>query len=215
MPNPGELAGSLNSYEQFRRSTDLPLFYAKERKDYLCERNSILHCNFNATCLSALYDQNVNDIMELCPLTIVPQKEVILLVHSDQYLVSLPKSVTGNIECLNQSNMELFLPKGVSQINVSPTCHTVMPKHVIVSDVSNKPKTNLKRYKWAPDQDFIPAPASPKSMLPSSFSARRKPATLPWMTFIDTWPSKDNPPNGHGFSVGWCLGACLGRAPLA
>jgi hypothetical protein len=120
---------------------------------YLCERKGILHRSFDTICLGTLYDQNIDAVLELCPLTIVLQKEVILQIQASQYLVYLPKPVTGNIECLNQSNTKLFLPKGVSQINVSPTCSTVLPKHVIISDLSNKPETNLK---WPPEQDFIP-----------------------------------------------------------
>ena len=78
--------------------------------------------------------------------------------HPDpsQYLVFLPKPVTGDLECLNQSNTEFFLLKGISQINMLPTCRTVLPKHVIISDLSNKPETDLKHYKWAPEQVFMP-----------------------------------------------------------
>ncbi len=89
---------------------------------YLCKRNSILQNSFNVTLLGSLYDQNINAILQLCPLTIIPPKEVILQIHSSHYLVYLPKPVTGNVECLNQSNTKLFLPNSVSQINVLPTC---------------------------------------------------------------------------------------------
>jgi hypothetical protein len=43
----------------------------------------------NATCLSMLYDQNINAILELCPLTIIPQKEVIIQIPANTWS-SLP-----------------------------------------------------------------------------------------------------------------------------
>lgn len=38
---------------------------------YLCKQNDILHCDFKTTCLGAVYDQDYDPIMELCPLTFV------------------------------------------------------------------------------------------------------------------------------------------------
>jgi len=70
--------------------------------------------------------------------------------------VYLPKSVTCNVECVNQSNMAIFIPKGISQINVSHICHTVLSKHVIIYDHSHKPETDLKHNKWVPHQTTLP-----------------------------------------------------------
>jgi hypothetical protein len=94
--------------------------------------------------------------MELCPVNITPKKENILQVHSNQYLVYFPESVTSNVKCVNQSNMEIFIIKGISQINVSHICHTALPKHVIIYDHSHKPETDLKHYKWVPHQTTQP-----------------------------------------------------------
>jgi len=61
----------------------------KATSPYLCERYGILCLNFNATCLSMLYDQNINVVLELCPLTIIPQKEVINQIPANTWS-SLP-----------------------------------------------------------------------------------------------------------------------------
>jgi len=117
--------------------------------------------------------------LELCPLASFPQKEVILQIHSSQCLGYLPKPVTIIVECLNQSSTEVFLPKGVSQINVSPTCCTVLPKHVIISDFSNKPEPDHLHYKWAPEQDFIPDTSLAKINTTINSLSEKKLATPP------------------------------------
>jgi hypothetical protein len=63
-----------------------------------------------------------------CLLTIGPQNKTIHQVHANQYLVYPPESIIGNVECLNQSNTEFFLQKGISQMNVSPTSRIILPR---------------------------------------------------------------------------------------
>ncbi len=75
-----------------------PVGCQKAASFYLCEAKGILHCNLNVTCLGTLYDQDIDGILELCPLTIVPPKEVILQVQANQYLVYLNEAIIGLVE---------------------------------------------------------------------------------------------------------------------
>jgi hypothetical protein len=88
--------------------------------------------------------------------------------------VYLLESVILKVECLTQSNTEFFLLEGVSQNNVSPTCYTVLPKHMIISDLSKKPEMDLNHYKWVPDQTTLPNTSRAKIDSAIQFLTKRK-----------------------------------------
>jgi hypothetical protein len=123
---------------------------------YFWERNGIVHHSLNSICLSTLYSQDFPTVIELCAMTIFPRKETILQIQANNCLVYLPKPITGNFACLKNTYKEFFLPKGVSQINVSPNCGTLLHKHVAISNLSHKPATDLQHYQWEPNQVALP-----------------------------------------------------------
>jgi hypothetical protein len=102
--------------------------------------------DLNSTCHTSLYNQDFPSVLELCPMTINPEKEKILQIQTSNYLAQLPEPITGNVICLNNPNIGFFLSKKINQIHVSLNCQTLLCKHIIISDTSNKPVTDLKHY---------------------------------------------------------------------
>jgi hypothetical protein len=107
-------------------------------------------------------------------------------------------------------NTKFFLPKGVSQINVSPTSRTVLPAHIIISDLSNKPEANLKHNKWAPEQDII-TDTSLTEINTAIFALSKEKASYP--TRNDVCLHQALPPSGPGSSVALLSSRSLSLLP--
>ncbi len=59
---------------------------------------------------------------DLCEMRIVEQKETVLQLQDNWYLVYSPIAFTSYITCLNNSNSEVFLKTGPNRVYVSPSC---------------------------------------------------------------------------------------------
>lgn len=60
--------------------------------------------------------------MALCDMEIITQKETVLELQDNWYLVHCPKAFTGHVICWNSSNSEVFLKPGANHFYISPSC---------------------------------------------------------------------------------------------
>ncbi len=79
---------------------------------YLCEHHGVMRRELNSTCLGSLYMQDFVGATELCEMRIVEQKETVLQLQDNWYLVYSPVAFTSYIICLNNSNSEVFMKTG-------------------------------------------------------------------------------------------------------
>jgi len=119
---------------------------------HLCEEHGVLNKNLNSTCLGSLYQQDFAGAMALCEMEITTQKETVLPLRDNWYLVHSPRQFTGHVTCRNSSNSEVFLRPGPNRFYVSPSCRLQLADHLIISDVSLKLDNVIKHYEWELDK---------------------------------------------------------------
>jgi hypothetical protein len=119
---------------------------------HLCEKHGVLKKDPNSTCLGSLYQQDFAGAMALCEMVITTQKETVLPLRDNWYLVHSPQQFTGQITCHNLSNSEIFLKPGPNSFYVSPSCCLQLSNHLVISDVSLKLDNVIKHYKWELDK---------------------------------------------------------------
>ena len=86
--------------------------------------------------------------MALCEMEIITQKETVLPLRDNWYLVHLPHQFISHITCRNLSNSEVFLKPGLNHFYVSPSCRLQLANHLIISDKSLKLDNVIKHYEW-------------------------------------------------------------------
>ncbi len=119
---------------------------------HLCEEHGVLKKDLNSTSLGSLYQQVFAGAMALCEMEITTQKEMVLPLRDNWYLVHSPWQFTGRITCHNLSNSEILLEPGPSHFYVSPSCRLQLADHLVISDVSLKLDNIIKHYKWELDK---------------------------------------------------------------
>jgi hypothetical protein len=119
---------------------------------HLCEEHGVLNKDLNSTCLGSLYQQDFAGAMALCEMEITTQKETVLPLRDNWYLVHSPRHFTGHITCRNLSNSEVFLKPGPNRFYISPSCRLQLADHLIISDVSLKLDNVIKHYEWELDK---------------------------------------------------------------
>ncbi len=119
---------------------------------HLCEEHGVLKKDLNSTCLGLLYQQDCAGAMALCEMEITTQKETVLPLRDNWYLVHSPRQFTGHITCRNLSNSEVFLKPGPNRFYISPSCRLQLADHLIISDVSLKLDNVIKHYEWELDK---------------------------------------------------------------
>jgi hypothetical protein len=90
--------------------------------------------------------------MALCEMEITTQKETILPLRDNWYLVHSPHQFTGHITCCNLSNSKVFLKPGRNRFYISPSCRLQLADHLVISDVSLKLDNVIKHYEWELDK---------------------------------------------------------------
>jgi hypothetical protein len=90
--------------------------------------------------------------MALCEMEITTQKETVLPLRDNWYLVHSPRRFTGHVTCHNLSNSEVFLKPGPNHFYVSPSSQLQLADHLIISDVSLKLDNVIKHYEWELDK---------------------------------------------------------------
>ena len=139
---------------------------------YLCERHGVMRRELNSTCLGSLYMQDFVGATDLCEMRIVEQKETVLQLQDNWYLVYSPIAFTSYITCLNNSNSEVFLKTGPNRVYVSPSCRMRLKDHLLVSDFALRLDTTIKHYEW--DLEEI------------AFSPEERTLSSQWLQILDT-----------------------------
>jgi hypothetical protein len=85
---------------------------------------------------------------ELCEMRIVEQKETVLQLQDNWYLVYSPVAFTSYIICLNNSNSEVFMKTGPNRVFISPSCRMRLKDHMLVSNFALRLDTTIKHYEW-------------------------------------------------------------------
>jgi len=99
---------------------------------------------FNFTCFCSPSPRRTS----CCP----TQKETILPLRDNWYLVHSPHQFTGHITCCNLSNSKVFLKPGRNRFYISPSCRLQLADHLVISDVSLKLDNVIKHYEWELDK---------------------------------------------------------------
>jgi hypothetical protein len=155
LPKPANPIFALSSCME-RQSTELSMVNLmdchKINYMHLCEEHGVLKKDLNSTCLGSLYQQDFAGTMALCEMEITTQKETVLPLGDNWYLVHLPRQFTGHVTCRNLSNSKVFLKPGPNHFYVSPSCRLQLADHLIISDVSLKLDNIIKHYEWELDK---------------------------------------------------------------
>lgn len=115
---------------------------------YICNRHGVLYKDLKATCLGALFEQDIPVARQLCDLELVPHKEAILQLQGNRFLVYSPVMFTGYIICLNGSSSEVHVRRGVNQVYVDPACHLDLKDHQLSSEYNLYLDSKIKHFAW-------------------------------------------------------------------
>lgn len=116
---------------------------------YVCERHGVLSRNSKATCLGALFENDLELAQTLCELELVPYQEYSLQLESNWFLVYSTKMFTSFAHCLNGSAFELQVKAGINKLFLDPACSTDLSELVLISDVSLHLDTSMKHFEWS------------------------------------------------------------------
>ena len=129
-------------------STDL-LDCKTINKVFLCERHAVLHKQINDSCVGALYLQDFDSAAQLCPLEVLPQKEVVTQLADNWFLIFSPRPQTARITCANGTESQFYLPEGLAKNHLSSGCRADFIDHVLLTDSSITLENNIQHFDWA------------------------------------------------------------------
>lgn len=116
---------------------------------YVCERHGILNRDTKATCLGALFENDVELAQTLCELELVPYQEYALQLESNWFLIYSPKMFTSFARCLNGTVFELQVKMGVNKLFIDPTCSSDLQNLILISDISFQLDNAVKHFEWS------------------------------------------------------------------
>ena len=145
------LSAGFNRYSVQLSSVDLIGCHAVNNI-YLCERHGVLGKNLNNSCLGALYLQNHDLAQTICPLHILPSKEVVRQLLNNWFLVYSPHPQTAPIACRNGTQTEFYFKSGITRVFLSPGCKMNLREHLLQSDFSITLPDEIFHFVW--DQDL-------------------------------------------------------------
>lgn len=116
---------------------------------HVCERHGILNRDTKATCLGALFENDVELAQTLCELELVPYQEYALQLESNWFLIYSPKMFTSFARCLNGTAFELQVKKGVNKLFIDPTCSSDLQTLILISDISFQLDNAVKHFEWS------------------------------------------------------------------
>lgn len=116
---------------------------------HVCERHGVLSRNSKATCLGALFENDLELAQVTCELELVPYQEYSLQLESNWFLVYSIKMFTSYARCLNGSAFELQVKKGINKLFLDPACSADLQELVLISDVSLHLDTSMKHFEWS------------------------------------------------------------------
>jgi hypothetical protein len=117
-------------------------------KIYLCEKSGVLKKKFQASCLGALYNQDLDAAKNLCTLRILTAQEMVRQLKNNWFAVFLPKQITVPLQCRNGTSRELMMPSGISSFHLSEGCTASFQEHLVTSDFSVQTPSDFIHYEW-------------------------------------------------------------------
>ena len=82
---------------------------------YLCDCHGVLNQSAGDSCIGALYSQQLDAILTLCPMEVVRLSEAVLPLSRNQFVISNNATgFNGHNDCVNGPSSELSLLKGIS-----------------------------------------------------------------------------------------------------
>lgn len=115
---------------------------------FVCERHGVLFNQIKATCLGALFEQDIAIAREVCNLELVPYHEAVLQLQSNWFLIYSPSMFTGYVQCHNGSSNEAHIKRGVNKLFVDPSCTLNLRNHSLHSETSLKLDSEIKYFQW-------------------------------------------------------------------
>ena len=122
---------------------------------YNCERHGVLNRVLNFTCLGSLCSQCWTDAIDMCRMEIGYQKEAVLHLNTDRYLVHSPTAFTAPIQCGEDADgrdQEIVFKSGITETKVPQGCSACLNKHKIIADSAITLDSDIKHFEW----DFTP-----------------------------------------------------------
>ncbi len=145
------LSAGFNRYSIQLSSIDLMGCHAVNNI-YLCEKHGVLGKSLNNSCLGSLYLQKYDLAQTLCPLHIMPSREMVRQLLNNWFLIFSPDPQTAPITCRNGSQNEFYFKTGITRAFLSPGCKMNLKEHLIQSDFSINIPDEIVHFVW--DQDF-------------------------------------------------------------
>jgi hypothetical protein len=115
---------------------------------YLCERHGVLENNIKASCLGALFEQDIPSAQQVCDLELVPYQEAALQLKNNWFLIYSPTMFTAYLTCLNESTDARPIQIGVQQVFVDPSCRLDLKNHSLSSELSMKLDAEITYFPW-------------------------------------------------------------------
>lgn len=115
---------------------------------YLCERHGVLQNNIKASCLGALFEQDIPTAQQICDLELVPYQEAVLQLKNNWFLIYSPVMFTAYVLCFNSTSAAKPIKVGVNEVFVDPSCRLDLNNHTLTSDLSMKLDAEVTYFPW-------------------------------------------------------------------
>ena len=115
---------------------------------YVCTDKNVLVKNSQASCLSALYNNQHQVAADLCEMYVRPMQDVVLPMDDDSYLVYSMKPTSYDLQCSNGTRINSRQLLYLSQIEVPTGCMADLPHHKIYSRSALHVTKPAETYHW-------------------------------------------------------------------
>ena len=77
---------------------------------------------FHTTCVSAVWNMDIQHIRQLCEMKLIPIREMIMPITSNVYQVVAEKTMPIKIQCQDGKSMAKRIDRGMKEVKVKPGC---------------------------------------------------------------------------------------------
>ena len=121
---------------------------SKVNNIYVCPGQGVLHSQTESTCLGALYLERIDEAKTLCSLDIIPEYELAVPLHKENYLIYALQAQNANLDCPNTRVETVNVPRGISQQRIPESCRLTLTQTTVFSQFNLRLPGNVKYYKW-------------------------------------------------------------------
>ena len=115
---------------------------------YVCPGNSVLRNNVKTHCLGALYMEDIQGAKALCDLDIIPEREQVLQLNDNNFLIYSTRDQDVSMSCPNIPNEIRKLHEGISVYKIPNTCALKLENTTVYSAFTLRLESQLKHYIW-------------------------------------------------------------------